>query len=409
MTREPKLSIPWEGVRELFHSWSGKGQLFAGLAVALSNNDFEWKAADVERRAHRVLFESCRHLLAGLPSRTRDWLAIVPVHARVSKVSGQAPRGRVDWVATRRTGWPPREFSGRVRSRTSDENLLGVLRWTVDRLLVVYVDAMKVKENIGADVEKQLAVLTELAARPELQQVEPTLPDDAMLKDVHRAGARWRSVAELARLLRREDTDDLVEIARRQIEPDPELGESLFHLGVFGLVLAVLREETCRTVSLRPLHGKAKGAAYRVEDPHQRTWDLWFEAADVWKDYGHVEPYVLATSGVIRPGRNKRADIFLIDRTRRLALIVECKYSDEASYIRDGYEQALTYLTEARTAMIDAGAAFVVAPSEKISRPSVGNTFAGSVTFCAPEHFKDAFRTALRQLQSNQVVVSTTS
>jgi len=113
------LSIPWEGVRELFHSWSGKGDLFAGLAAVLRNDEFSrWSKRDVERRAHRVLFENCGESLQRMPVRVRDWLAIIPVHSRVSQAAGPAPQGRVDWAATRRTGWPPREFVGRTRQRS---------------------------------------------------------------------------------------------------------------------------------------------------------------------------------------------------------------------------------------------------------------------------------------------------
>lgn len=398
--RRKTLSIPWEGVRELFHSWSGKGELFAGLAAVRRDGGLSrWSARDIERRAHRVLFLRCLRTLQSFPTSTRDWLAVVPVHSQVAKVANSAPQGRVDWATTRRSGWPPREFASRTRSRTSDETLLSALRWTVERVLDVFEDARKVRADTGDSVEQQLSALRELAERPELQQVDPVLPDPAMIRDLRRSGARWRAVADLADLLRKEDSNDLVSLAESQIAPDPDMCEALFHLGVFGLVLGFLRSEQCETTSLRPLLGGAKGAAYEVVDKNGQTWALWFEAADLWGETHQVEPYVQAASGLKFPGRTKSPDILLINHHARRALIVECKYSKNGGYIREGYEQVLTYLTEARTTMIDAGAAFVVAPSEMVTSPGTGHTHSGPVTFCAPEHLKAELGRAFADVQ----------
>ncbi|MFE0020002.1 hypothetical protein [Amycolatopsis sp. NPDC059021] len=277
---------------------------------------------------------------------------------------------------------------------------MSVLRWTIERLLTVYDDARATQRNIGKDFQKQLSTLRELADRPELEQVAPVVPDRAMVKGVQRAGPRWRPVAGLADKLSREDSDDIVALAKAQICPDKRLSDKLFHLAVFGVVLSVVRNEGCKAVSIRPIFGGAKGPAYRITDG-QQSWDLWFEAADVWPDYGYLEPYVAATAGLQKPGRTKSADIFLIDRTRRIGLLVECKYSSKGSYIREGYEQALTYLTEAKTGLIDAGAAFVVAPSETVRTLSIGQTHSGPVAFCAPEDLKDAFRSAFHTLRQS--------
>ncbi|MET8846506.1 hypothetical protein [Amycolatopsis sp. NPDC004625] len=397
---ESALSIPWEGVRELFHSWSGKGDLFAGLAAVLRNDEFSrWTKRDVERRAHRVLFENCCESLQRMPIRVRDWLAIVPVHSQVSHAASPAPRGRIDWAATRRTGWPPREFVGRTRQRTSDEALLSALRWTVERMLLVYLDAsFKDLRRKKPLVEEQLDALGQLVERPELQQVPAVLPDWAVIKDFRRSGPKWQVVADLADVLRKEEGPDLIALAKAQIMPDEELASALFHLGVFGLVLTSLRADGHRPVSLRPLHGGASGAAYEVEAAGQ-IWHLWFEAGGLWAKSGQVEPYVEATRGLRRPGQTKSPDIMLVNEGSRRALIIECKYSKDHKYIRSGYSQALTYLTEARTTMIDIGAAFVVAPSEMVATLSTGRTVMGPVSFCAPEHFKGAFRTAFAELR----------
>ena len=49
--------------------------------------------------------------------------------------------------------------------------------------------------------------------------------------------------------------------------------------------------------------------------------------------------------------------------------------------------------------MIDAGEAFVVAPSEMVSAASTGLTYSGPVTFCAPEHLKGELARAFARLQ----------
>ncbi|MFI5583689.1 hypothetical protein ACIA5G_01535 [Amycolatopsis sp. NPDC051758] len=379
-------------MRELFHSWSGKGDLFDGLAAALGEDKFSrWTKRDVERRAHRVLFENCVVSLQRMPVRTRDWLAIIPVHSQVTPAATPAPHGRIDWAATRQTGWPPRQFVGRTRQRTSDDALLSGLRWTVERMLLVYGDARygRLREKKPV-VEKQLAALDGLVGRPELQQVEAAMPDRATIKDLQRSGPKWRLIGDLADLLRQEETSDLMALAKAQIMPDATMAAALFHLGVFGLVLSVLKESGAKPVSLRPLRGGATGAAYELKFSGQ-TWSLWFEGAGIWSKLRRVEPYVNATKGLKSPGGTKSPDILLINEKTRRALIVECKYSDDSEYVRSGYSQALTYLVEARTIMIDAGVAFVVAPSEMVSALSTGHTHAGPVSFCAPEQFKDAF------------------
>ncbi|WP_409489237.1 hypothetical protein [Amycolatopsis sp. cmx-11-12] len=262
-------------------------------------------------------------------------------------------------------------------------------------MLLVYLDAKKSRSAVGDGLSPQLDTLKKLAHSAELKAVEPVFPDLATLDSLRRLGSTWRAVADLAERLRREDAGDLWRLAIEQLAPDDTIAWRLFHLGILGTVLGVLEELGCRTVSRRPLAGRSRGPAYRVEIPGASSWDLWFEAGDVWSSRDIVEPYVLATGGLARRGRTKGADLFLVDHEGRYGLIIECKYTADGDYLRRGYEQALTYLLEARTEFIDKGEAFVVAPIEAAPNVGVGRTLAGPLTFCSPEHLRSLLVDAL--------------
>lgn len=384
-----KLSVPEDGLAELFRSWSGKGELYAGLAAVLSEDDFEWTPKHVERRAHLILFEQCRALIEQLPKNIQDWLNVLPVATQAETVRSRSPRGAINWSNTRRHGWPPTEFSGRVRRRGADDELLSSLRWTVERLQEVHRHAKKMRPAIGDKVQAQLDTIAELAARPVLQAVAPEPPDLPMIEGIRRSGPLWRVVGDLSDTLRQEDTNDLARLAAELLTPDDDLRWRLFHLCVLGTMLGALRNRGCRPISTRPLAGRAHGPAFRVEVPGTTPWDLWFEAAEIWSSTGKAEPYVEATKGLAQRGYVRGADLFLVDHANRRGVVIECKYSDEGAYLRSGYDQALAYLVEAKTLLIDEGEAFVVAPIEAAPRLAVGHTFAGPLTYCAPEHLKD--------------------
>ncbi len=384
-----KLSFPEDGLVELFRSWSGKGELYAGLAAVLSDDDFDWTEKDVERRAHLMLFEQGRPLIEQLPTNIQDWMNVLPVVSQTETLRSRSPRGAINWPNTRRQGWPPTEFSGRVRRRGVDDELLSALRWTVERLLAVHLHAKEMRPTIGKKVQEQLSTLEELAATPELRAVEAESPDLLMVEGIRRAGPLWRVVGDLSDLLRQEETTDLARLAAELLAPDDDLRWRLFHLCVLGTMLGVLRERGCRPVSRRPLAGRSHGPAFRVEVPDAAPWDLWFEAAEIWDFTKNTEPYVEATRGLVRRGYVRGADLFLIDPANKRGVVIECKYTAKGEYLRSGYDQALAYLVEARTLLMDEGEAFVVAPIEAVPKVGVGRTMAGPLTYCAPEQLKD--------------------
>ena len=102
--------------------------------------------------------------------------------------------------------------------------------------------------------------------------------------------------------------EDLLTFARQHLLPDDDIRWRLFHLGVLGKLLKVLRSRGASITSLRPLSGAASsGPAYLVE-LDGRCWDLWFEAAAIWDYYGQPSPY----QALVRPqisGRRGRPGV----------------------------------------------------------------------------------------------------
>ncbi|GAB2742232.1 hypothetical protein [Amycolatopsis magusensis] len=392
-----RLSLPWEGVQELFRYWSGKGDLFAGLAAIVDDKGRPWEEIDVRRRAHRVLFQKCLPMIVKLPTRSDKWLAELPVSSAPRRYRGSAPSSGTDWVATRRHGWPPRTFEGRTRTRRSDPIAASVFNWVAHRLPIVQRDALQVDKELAKGVLPQLAALQKARAELGVGSTGLVTPDRVTLSALGRSGVVWREMSRLAGLLRLEDSKDLLKLSKEQIAPDDELRHRLFHLGALGLMLGTTRRLGWRVLSLRPLSGAhRRGPAFELVDPGGGTWELWFEAGALWRLAGVREPYLAATAGVAGRANVKEADLLLIERKRRFAVVVECKLSSDSSYIRAGYSQVVSYLSEIRAHFADTGCAFVLGPQELIPSATTGVTHSGSVTFCSSASFPSDLEAVLR-------------
>ncbi len=83
-------------------------------------------------------------------------------------------------------------------------------------------------------------------------------------------------------------------------------------------------------------------------------------------------------------GQPLGADIALI-RRHHDAVVIECKHSDDPAYIgRDGYHQALTYLTEIRTRVTPNAIAVVIGPEGVVTEPAGTVTAVGRVSIVPP-------------------------
>lgn len=336
--------IPEAGLHFVLSSWSGRGQLYEALAaVSPDRFDRAWNARDVRRRANRVLWELLRPQTEQLPTTTRRWMDALPAETDASRARRATPRGRVDFVRTRLGGWPPESFVVRERHRVADELLTGVTAWTLGEVLDVASDARSVDETLVATTTNQLAAAASIMERLPLSDAPRQQPDRASLAAARRAGRPWSTVALLATTLGRHD--DLSVLAETLLEPDRELRWRLFHLGVLGEVLLGIRELGHHILSASPIAGTVRGPQYRVTMDDGSQVEVWFEAAGIWRDRREVSPYVRATTGLRGPGnRPLGPDLLLIHGSK--ALVLECKYSADPTYVATGYEQVLAYATE---------------------------------------------------------------
>ena len=103
------LPIPRAGLERIRGEWTGRGQLLQALAAVQPER--QWSARDVERRVHRVLFDSVRDDLALLPESVRRWNDLLPAATTVARIASRRPEGRIDWARTRRGAGRPISLS----------------------------------------------------------------------------------------------------------------------------------------------------------------------------------------------------------------------------------------------------------------------------------------------------------
>ena len=196
-------------------------------------------------------------------------------------------------------------------------------------------------DSVQTRAAARTVVALSMRERMPLAGASPLTPTQADLRAVRSEGRPWRSVATAADELRRlSDPNSLIELALAIVAPAPDLAWRLFHLAVLGELLHALRTSGARVVSLRPLGSSASGPAYLVEDADGDKWDLWFEAAGAWKYYEVPSPYAQLAAEVAGAGGPLGTDLMLMRQDRDRALLLECKYSWDASVVaRGGYER----------------------------------------------------------------------
>lgn len=375
-----ELSVPEAGLRHVLSGWSGMGELWEALAAIEDDAAPErrWQRRDIVRRAHRVMFERIRPPLGRLPRAVSDWLLALPAQLHETRHVASHPWAGTRWVDTRiRFGWPPTEYSGRLRYREPDMILARTLKWVADWVRIVTEDADALAPGISAPVRRQLDALLRASEIEPVASATSERPTTADLRALSVEGHPWTAVASVAAFLLALEASPS-DAALELIRPDPELRFRLFHLGVLGeMLLASLA--VGRVVSLRPLTAGAPGPAYRIRDALGRSWDLWFETSGIWRYYGLRSPYVVAASGLGVTMSPLSADLMLVRRGGR-ALLIECKYSQDATWIaRRGVPQALVYAAEAATEVCRSVIAFVTAPAEVVPRRTSASTSTGSL------------------------------
>lgn len=389
-------SLPWQGVVELLRGWSGRGQLYAALAASSGQGDDQWSASDVEMRARRILFAEVEPILSKWPLRTSDWTNALPAETVHYRAVEPSPVGRVDWVATRLHGWPPEQFVVRHRQRQSDQLLTTIMKWCLTRLLDVQRDAVRLLPGIDSRVARQVAAGVALLDRSPVREAPAISPTKRDLAAARASGRPWGSLADVAERLLSEDRD-LEGLARKMVLPDDDLRWRLFHLGCLGTMIVALKRAGHQVDWLRPLNGVSRGPQFAVKDSRGRTWHLWFESAAMWSWYGATSPYTAVRRSLPGAARPLGADIALV-LPGDFALVVECKYSTDVSYVgRNGYEQALAYLSEALSGLVPAAAAAVVGAEDVVARTSTASTIAGKLTVTSPAGLGELVRSVIAE------------
>lgn len=78
-------------------------------------------------------------------------------------------------------------------------------------------------------------------------------------------------------------------------------------------------------------------------------------------------------------------------------MLIECKFSADPGYVgRNGYEQLLAYMTEAKTSLARTVAGVLVGPAEVIEGPTLTTTAAGPIAVTPPACSDPASRGASR-------------
>jgi hypothetical protein len=341
--------------------------------------DRDWSARDIKRRAHRVLAAELVPLIETWPTSAGTWLDALPAETLRTREETTFPTSSTNWPQTRLSGWPPRRFVNRVKHRVPDTLLVTTLRWTLEGLYDIVGDADKIDRSCVDPIRRQVAVAFSLLETEPVASANPVFPTVGDISAMRAEGHPWSRVAPTADLLRHLNEQSLFELAQRLIRPS-EMAWRLFHLGVFGEVLWTLQRLGWSLRSIRPLSATTNGPAYEAVDSRGRKWDLWFEAAGVWRYYGRSAPYRIATQGVARSLRPLGTDVLLLSPFDE-AVVIECKYSDDPNYIgRSAYLQALAYATETRTHLAHSVTTLVVVPDSVAAAPdTLAETIAGKI------------------------------
>lgn len=364
------LSIPGTGIQEVLRGWSGEGSIFESLACVSAPDAIQWTAADIQRRARRVLLGLVEPLTASWPRSSSVWAEYLPSSSISERDLSRVPAGSVNWRETRRTaGWPPRKFALRRRRTVMDEIAVGTLAWLSRKLRTIVTDVRTLWPQGAHEIGCRLDVIDE--ALSPWTDIEAARPDRLALLSLKTSGYPWTSIGAAAELVGQAEHDPEF-IAFELIAPDPNIGWRLFHLATYGMVIRALRNHRFVLTWRRPLSGTRPGAQVEAIAPSGTHYDLWFEAGASRTAYGLPRAaYNDAVRSIPGLGGTIGVDVMLIDQGAR-ALLLECKWSPNVGYVgRYGFHQASSYALDALGGLATEVWSFVVGPHEIVPETSV--------------------------------------
>lgn len=368
------LALPREGLKEITSVWTGDGKVIELVsAVTESDASIAWTPDEVRSRVRRVLLGKLEPYLAQWPASLRHWEQCLPTATAIERLVLSTLRSRIDWVSSAREhGWPPRRYVVRARRRVVGGAVIETLAWLSAELSDALArldprDAPLLIDRIAPQVRLLREVVERLA-----HDIEPVQPSHVELRSLEASGPPWRAVAQAARLVVRA-TRDPEFLAFELLEPDADLQWRLFHVSAFGYAIAGLRSAQCSVRWNMPLRGPRTGPQLSAVQPDGRSWDLWFESAGARSHYElGLSTYASALAAVPDTGGPIGSDVLLI-RPGESALLLECKWSVDASYVgRDGYHQTSSYVLDTLNGLAPQVWGFVVGPEEVIPTTSIG-------------------------------------
>ncbi|MEI5034176.1 hypothetical protein RB201_19970 [Streptomyces sp. S1A(2023)] len=399
--------VPEDGLEEVLRGWSSKAELYSALAGAVDDwADIQWTPAEIRLRANRVLFAELIELLKEWPTKISDWLDALPAGRGQRRRTSSNPDPGTDWIQSAvRRGWPADEFVINDRYRIPDQVMASTLRWTIDEIVKIRKDALRVESKSLRDgAKQQIKTLLAIKKLPPLSSSAGARPTGQDIKALRREGAPWTKLAAVAEFLVGVDSANLMSFARQHLLPDPDVRWRLFHLGCLGVLLKSLRSAEWRLTSWHPLSGTMNsGPNYTAQDPKGGIWDIWFEASRIWEHYNVPSPYLDLMEDVFTSSADPvGADVAIIQRGVA-AYLFECKFGDAAEVRRKGYHQITTYVTEALEELVPSAEGFVIGPNDVVLKSAELKLYGSPIHVVGPRHLSDFLPTPLESAEGPSI------
>ncbi len=363
----PPDGISWKGVRRVVRDWAGPGDLVDFFEATADSGERAWSRTNLENRAGWLQLKRNEHRLAQLPQTAQDWLNALPAASQRGRSIDDHPRARTDWVDTRvQHGWPPTAYINYTREKRKS----AALRLVAQQAALPVANWAAAGRLLGGDVTTRTwrAADSLVEAFP---HVESAAADEHDLAAAVSAGHPWGSLASIIR----SDRQELDQLARGLVDPDPRLAPAMFHLGVLGDLVAHGESLGFRVVSDRPVvHARSPGPAYSLTRDNARC-QIWSEAGGYWSASGTVQYYRQLRERAGLASASLSPDLLLATADKLVA--IECKYSLSEQYaIRQGFHQASAYAVELQALSTDV-AVYVVVPDGLLQRSASVTITAG--------------------------------
>jgi hypothetical protein len=251
--------------------------------------------------------------------------------------------------------------------------LANALAWGAEKAHALLDAAPSTLTVLEQEAVDRLKVLGRMSEHPALVGVEPQPLAGDDLRALHGSGHPWRDLEAVASSIIAVEEQGLDHLALELLAPDEEMGGKLFHLGVCGEMVYGLQQLGCSVDSVRPIGGGQSSDRPAFRAVHAGVeWELYFESSGVWRRYNLRQPYLDAVEALRGTSQALSADLMLIDRRGRRALMLECKDSYDPTYVgRGGYHQATTYLVEAQGRLSDTTVSLTVGHSGVVRGVSI--------------------------------------